>query len=36
VPLELVVNQIGKDKLVGYMSIPKAQPTQASAVRTGN
>jgi uncharacterized coiled-coil protein SlyX len=36
VPLELVVNQIGKDKLVGYMSVPKAQPTQASAVRTGN
>lgn len=35
-PLELVVNQIGKDKVVGYMSVPKAQPTQASAVRTAN
>jgi len=37
VPLELVVNQIGKDKVVGYMSIPKAQSAQASAAfRTGN
>lgn len=35
-PLELVVNQIGKDKLVGYMSVPKGQSTQASAVRTEN
>jgi predicted nucleic acid-binding Zn-ribbon protein len=35
-PLELVVNQIGKDKVVGYMSVPKAQPTQASAARTEN
>ena len=35
-PLELVVNQIGKDKVVGYMSVPKAQPTQASAVRIDN
>jgi uncharacterized coiled-coil protein SlyX len=26
-PLELVVNQIGKDKVVGYMSIPKVQHT---------
>jgi type II secretory pathway pseudopilin PulG len=36
VPLELVVNQIGKDKIVGYMSVPKGQPRPASAVRTGN
>ena len=36
VPLELVDNQIGKDKVVGYMSIPKAQSAQASAFRTGN
>jgi chromosome segregation ATPase len=36
VPLELVVNQIGKDKIVGYMSVPKAQPTQVSAVRIDN
>jgi len=35
-PLELVVNQIGKDKVVGYMSIPKAQSTQASALRINN
>ena len=35
VPLELVVNQIGKDKLVGYVSVPKGQPRPASA-RTGN
>jgi uncharacterized coiled-coil protein SlyX len=34
-PLELVVNQIGKDKIVGYMSVPKGQPRSA-AVRTGN
>ena len=36
VPRELVVNQIGKDKLVGYVSVPKGQPRPASAVRTGN
>src|ERR1700719_1817796 len=35
-PLEFVVNQIGKDKVVGYMSVPKPQPTQASALRTDN
>jgi hypothetical protein len=35
-PLELVVNQIAKDKVVGYMSVPKAQSTQSSAVRTEN
>ena len=26
-PLELVVNQVGKDKIVGYLSVPKVQPT---------
>ncbi len=36
VPRELVVNQIGKDKLVGYVSVPKGQPRPASAVKTGN
>ena len=36
VPLELVVNQIGKDKIVGYMSVPRGQPRSASSVRTGN
>jgi uncharacterized coiled-coil protein SlyX len=35
IPLELVINQIGKDKVVGYMSVPKAPPTQAS-LRTDN
>jgi hypothetical protein len=35
-PLEFVVNTIGKDKVVGYMSVPKAQPTQASALRMEN
>lgn len=35
-PLELVVNQIGKDKVVGYMSVPKAPPTQAAAVTRNN
>jgi vacuolar-type H+-ATPase subunit I/STV1 len=35
-PLELVINQIGKDKVIGYMSVPKTPPTQASAERTYN
>jgi uncharacterized coiled-coil protein SlyX len=35
-PLELVINQIGKDKVVGYMSVPKPAATQASALRIGN
>lgn len=35
-PLELVVNQIGKDKIVGYMSVPKTQPAQASLVNVSN
>ena len=30
-PLELVVNQIGKDKVVGYVSVPKMQPAAASS-----
>jgi hypothetical protein len=30
-PLELVVNQIGKNKITGYLSVPKSSPTQASA-----
>lgn len=32
-PLELVVNQVGKDKVVGYLSVPKANPQQQG---TGN
>jgi hypothetical protein len=35
-PLELVINQIGKDKVIGYMSVPKAPATQATAARTNN
>ena len=37
-PMELVVNQVGKDKLVGYVSVPKTQPAgtkSASATGTG-
>jgi hypothetical protein len=30
-PLEFVVNQVGKDKIVGYLSVPKASPAQAAA-----
>lgn len=29
-PLELVVNQVSKDKVVGYVSVPKSQPTTAA------
>lgn len=29
-PIEFVVNQVGKDKITGYLSAPKANPTQAS------
>ena len=36
VPRELVVNQIAKDKIVGYLSVPKGQSKPASAVRGGN
>jgi hypothetical protein len=28
-PLEFVVNQVGKDKISGYLSVPKAQSTHA-------
>src|SRR5689334_18054250 len=34
-PLELVVNQIAKDKVVGYISVPKGQAKPAS-MRIGN
>lgn len=30
-PLEFVVNQIGKDKITGYLSVPKTNTTQAQA-----
>jgi phosphoglycolate phosphatase-like HAD superfamily hydrolase len=29
-PLEFVVNQVGKNKITGYLSVPKTSPTQAS------
>jgi hypothetical protein len=29
--MELVVNQVGRDKIVGYLSVPKVQTAQASA-----
>jgi len=29
-PLEFVVNSVGKDKIVGYLSVPKANTTSAS------
>jgi len=29
------VNQIGKNKITGYLSVPKANPTQASASASG-
>src|ERR1700739_631930 len=31
VPRELVVNQVGKDKIVGYLSVPKGRSKSASA-----
>ncbi len=30
-PLEMVVNQVGKDKVTGYISVPKASGTQAAS-----
>ena len=33
-PLELVVNQVGKDKVVGYVSVPKMQPAGTSSAST--
>ena len=35
-PAEIVVNQIDKDKIVGYMSVPKGQLKPAASVRTTN
>jgi hypothetical protein len=34
-PLELVVNQIGKNKITGYLSVPKSNPAQADASAGG-
>jgi seryl-tRNA synthetase len=33
-PLELVVNQVGKDKVVGYVSVPKNQPAGTNSAST--
>jgi len=33
-PLELVVNTVGKDKVVGYVSVPKMQPTGTNSAST--
>jgi len=35
-PLEFVVNQVGKDKITGYLSIPKVNQAHAQAVSGGN
>jgi hypothetical protein len=34
-PLEFVVNQVGKDKITGYLSVPKANATHAQAASSG-
>jgi hypothetical protein len=35
-PLEFVVNQVGKDKIAGYLSVPKVSQPHAQAVSGGN
>ena len=35
-PLELVINEVGKDKVTGYLSAPKPQATSASAAPSEN
>jgi hypothetical protein len=35
-PLEFVVNQVGKDKITGYLSVPKVNQAHAQAVAGGN
>jgi hypothetical protein len=34
-PLEFVVNQVGKDKITGYLSVPKSNGTHAQAAVSG-
>jgi hypothetical protein len=34
-PLEFVVNQVGKDKITGYLSVPKANSAHAQAAVSG-
>ncbi|HXO04345.1 MAG TPA: hypothetical protein VN884_01815 [Candidatus Sulfotelmatobacter sp.] len=35
-PLEFVVNQVGKDKITGYLSVPKVSQAHTQAVSGGN
>jgi len=35
-PLEFTVNSVGKDKITGYLSVPKAKTTHAQASGNGN
>ncbi|HXN18356.1 MAG TPA: hypothetical protein VN875_08510 [Candidatus Binatus sp.] len=35
-PLEFVVNQVGKDKITGYLSVPKVNQAHTQAVSGGN
>ncbi|MGH9682596.1 MAG: hypothetical protein ACRD4S_03150 [Candidatus Acidiferrales bacterium] len=34
-PVEFVVNQVGKNKITGYLSVPKANPARAQAATGG-
>jgi len=36
VPLELVVNRVGKDQVAGYLSVPKTQPTATAGAAAGS
>jgi hypothetical protein len=36
VPLELVVNRVGKNQVAGYLSVPKVQPAGTAAAASGN
>jgi chromosome segregation ATPase len=36
VPLELVVNQVGKNRVTGYLSAPKTQSATSAAASSGN
>ena len=35
-PLELVINEVGKNKVTGYLSVPKSQPRSTTAASAGN
>jgi len=36
VPMELVVNRVGKNQVAGYLSVPKTQPAGAAGASSGN